>query len=78
MDTKEFNITFDNTRYHLQSEMEKWCKENVGTGCWTFGKARTWEGMGDNLWTIDSMFGNTTFSFKDEKDYTWFVLRWSS
>ena len=57
--------------------MEKWCKENVGPGCWTFGKARTWEGMGTNLWTIDSMFGNTTFSFKNEKDYTWFVLRWS-
>jgi hypothetical protein len=77
MDTKELNITFDNTRYHLNNEMEKWCEKNIGPGCWTFGKARTWEGMGTNLWTIDSMFGNTTFSFKNEKDYIWFVLRWS-
>jgi len=70
-------ITFDKDQYHLNREMELWCENNIGPGCWSFGKAKTWEGMGENLWTIDSMFGHTTFSFRDAKHLTYFLLRWA-
>jgi len=70
-------ITFNNTRYHLNGEMEQWCKDNIGEGKWVGGKLKTWEGMKPNVWAIESMFGNTTFMFKEDKDYMWFLLRWS-
>jgi hypothetical protein len=65
-----YRITFGKDRYHLNGEMEHWCKDNIGPGSWGGYFA------GD-VWSIDSMFGNTTFKFKEEKNYTWFVLRWS-
>ena len=63
-------ITFNNTRFHLNGEMEEWCRNNIGQGGW--GAAH--EG---DVWRIDSMFGNTTFKFKHEKDFIWFTMRWS-
>jgi hypothetical protein len=63
------SITFNNTYYHLNRDMEEWCLQHVGKGGWIKHT--------DDLWNINSMFGNTTFEFKYEKHYTWFVLRWS-
>jgi hypothetical protein len=71
------SITFNNTRYHLNGAMEEWCREQLGQGKWIGNRLVTWEGMEPNVWTIESMFGNTTFSFKEDKDFTWFLLRWS-
>lgn len=71
------SITFNNTRYHLNGVMEEWCREQLGQGKWIGNRLVTWEGMEPNVWTIESMFGNTTFSFKEDKDFTWFLLRWS-
>lgn len=70
-------ITLDKTRYHQHPEMYQWCWDNIGVGGWTWATPNTWEGMGDKQWIIFSMFGNTTFAFKDEKHYTLFLLRWS-
>ena len=70
-------ITFGKDRYHLNGEMEQWCKDNVGPGKWIGGTLKTWEGMEPNVWVIESMFGNTTFSFKDPKHLTHFLLRWA-
>ena len=70
-------ITFGKDRYHLQGEMEQWCKKHIGPGGWTGGSPKTWEGMGDKIWVISCMFGETTFAFKEQKHYTLFVLRWS-
>lgn len=70
-------ITFDNTHYHLNGVMEEWCREKFGHGKWIGGKLTTWEGMEPNVWTIESMFGRTTFTFKDPKHLTWFLMRWS-
>lgn len=70
-------ITFNNTRYHLNGAMEYWCAEHVGMGGWHYDTPKSWAGMGDKVWSMNSMFGNTTFAFKHERDYTWFVLRWS-
>jgi hypothetical protein len=71
------SVTFGKDQYHQHVEMERWCEENIGPGCWTFGQAKTWQGMGNNVWTIDSMFGHTTFSFKDPQHLMHFILRWS-
>lgn len=70
-------ITFGKDRYHLNREMEVWCKQHIGPGGWTYGTPSTWEGMGDKIWVIFSMFGNTTFAFKDSKHLSMFLLRWA-
>ena len=69
--------TFGKDQYHLNGEMERWCRENIGDGGWSYANPETWEGMGDKIWVMSSMFGNTKFSFKDPKDLTMFLLRWS-
>lgn len=71
-------ITFDKTRYHQQYEMESWCKNNIGPGGWTYESPKTWEGMQDKIWVMHSMFGNTTFVFKDQKHLSMFILKWAS
>jgi hypothetical protein len=70
-------ITFGKDKYHLNGTMEKWCADNIGPGMWTFSSPVSWEGMDDKTWVTYSMFGNTTFCFKEEKHYDWFVLRWA-
>jgi hypothetical protein len=69
-------ITFGKDQYHLHREMQVWCDQHVGHGHW-IGEPypKDWTSMPD--WTIHSMFGNTTFAFKDAKHYTLFILRWS-
>jgi hypothetical protein len=70
-------ITFSKEYYHLNGEMEQWCKNNVGPGKWIGGTLKTWEGMEPNVWVMESMFGNTTFTFKDPRHLTYFLLRFS-
>ena len=62
-------IIFNNTYYHLNRDMEQWCRENIGQG--------SWGGQKDgDMWSIDSLFGTTTFKFIDENDFDRFKLRW--
>jgi hypothetical protein len=68
--------TFGKDRYHLNGEMERWCLDNVGNGGWTYSTPETWEGMDGKVWIMHSMFGNTTFCFKEAKHLAWFMLRW--
>lgn len=70
-------ITFGKRRYHEQSAMECWCAEHIGKGGWTYDTPKTWEGMDGKIWVMHSMFGNTTFVFKNEKDLTFFMLMWA-
>lgn len=70
----QHSITFNKTQYHLNGAMEDWCNINVGKGGWLPG----FIGHEDDVWSINSAFGNTAFRFKNEKDYAWFVLRWGS
>jgi hypothetical protein len=70
-------ITFGKDQYHLHREQQAWCEERFGPGHWIGDReVKDWTGMKVN-WTVHSMFGNTTFSFKNPKDYTMFILRWS-
>lgn len=64
-------ITFDKDRYHLIGEMEKWCYKQIGEGGW---RPRPADG---GLWSMSSMFGMTTFEFKDTKHFSMFLLRWA-
>jgi hypothetical protein len=70
-------ISFNNTRYHLNDKMQQWCNDSIGHGGWTYNTPETWEGMNDKVWIIHSMFGRTTFAFKEEKHLTLFLLKWS-
>ena len=69
-------VTFGKDRYHQHPEMDQWCRDNIGVGKWVHDSPKTWEGMGSNIWVMHSMFGNTTFCFKEAKHLTWFLLRW--
>lgn len=61
-------VGFNKRMYHLNGAMESWCKEHVGPGGWLNAP--------EDLWTISSVFGNTTFTFKYERDATLFALKW--
>jgi hypothetical protein len=73
------SITFNNTRYHQHPEMAIWLEANVGAGGWSASWDNQLPGQyhKEYVWRIESMFGNTTFAFKHEKDYAWFLLRWA-
>ena len=71
-------VTFGKDRYHQHTIMEQWCHKNIGKGGWTYSTPKTWEGMDDKVWIVHSMFGNTTFAFKEPKHLTMFLLKWSS
>lgn len=76
------SFEFGKDRYHLQKTMIAWCEEHIGPGSWIFNQSpKDWTGLSaangePAVWTISSVFGNTFFAFKDEKDATMFSLRW--
>jgi len=65
-------VEFGKDRYHLQEEMIKWCRTTLGKGGWAANLE-----LSDNNWSVDSMFGNTFFKFKESKDAVLFQLRWA-
>ena len=67
-------ISFGRDRYHLQDEMVAWCRENIGVGAWWNSLPALPVGQD---WSIQYIFGRTTFWFKRESDATLFALRWS-
>ncbi len=73
----KMEITFNKDRYHQIIDMEDWCHKHIGKGGWVWGSPSTWEGLDGKIWVMHSAFGNTTFAFKEQKHYTWFILRWT-
>ena len=69
-------ITFGKDQYHLNGKMQQWCKNTLGPPAYSVDNIRD-DGDRKNLWTYKGIFGNTTYFFKNEKDYTMFILRWS-
>lgn len=61
-----YTMQFGKDRYHEIDKMSSWCYDNLGM-------RDAYEGV----WECYQMFGNTTFSFKHEKDAVLFTLRWS-
>ena len=71
-------ITFDKHRYHERFNMIAWCIDYLGSDGWTVGQPKTWDGMGNKTWAVSRAFGNITFSFKDPKHLTLFILKWGA
>ena len=69
-------VTFDKDQYHLNGKMQQWCENHLGPPAYSIDNIRD-DGVLKNLWHYKSTFGRTTYSFKNEKDYTWFVLVWA-
>ena len=62
---KFHSITLDNTYYHLASDIKAWLVRNVSPdGCWVFTKN---DRAGELPWTLSTMFGRITITFKDEE-----------
>ncbi len=57
-------IIFDKNRYHEVQSMKIWCNEQFGP-------------PHEDTWIWSSIFGKTYFTFNDERQYNWFVMRWS-
>ena len=73
-DTSMYKITFGRDRYHQHRDMEDWCRQHLGEGGWhTVNPDDLRE---EANWSIDQMFGNTTFRFKNARDYSKFVVKW--
>ena len=70
---EEHFITFGKDQYHLNGSMEQWCLDQVGKGGWLY----RFDQDENDMWGIKSVFGHTTFIFKDPKHLTMFLLRWS-
>lgn len=66
-------ITFQKDKYHLHKEIQSWCETNVGKGTWFLSEFEN----PDVKWLVSMMFGNQTYTFKDESDALFFILKWS-
>jgi hypothetical protein len=64
-----YEVELGRSHYHLQGDMTKWCKDNIGKGGWLKVEG--------GVWSVDSAFGTTFFTFKNESDMTLFLLRWA-
>lgn len=62
-------VSFDRDHYHLQNDMVDWCREQFGYGHWN-------RNIGENKWSVESMFGYTHFHFRDPQDAILFTLKW--
>jgi hypothetical protein len=70
------HYNFGKDRYHEINDIQMWCVQQFGEGKW-IGEPYPKDCTAMPNWTVHSMFGNTTFAFKDEKQYNWFILRWT-
>lgn len=66
------SIRFGKDKYHLHVNMEEWCAVHLGAGGWAYTL------LDNDVWCIQSMFGNTTFTFRNDADATMFRLVWGS
>ena len=58
-----YEITLNRDYYHKQREIVNWCLIHFG--------------YDDQRWSWSSIFGSTFFYFTEEKDYSWFILKWT-
>jgi len=65
------SIRFGKEYYHKHREMINWCEKHCGEGGWGVSVKRDeWD------WSVDSMFGITTFFFRNESSLLMFTLKW--
>lgn len=66
-------LIFGNDVYHLNEGMVAWCRENIGKGGWVLNRGIDSDSW---LWEIESAFGYTGFSFKNQSDKEKFIAEW--
>jgi hypothetical protein len=66
--TDKFSITLDRDHYSKQMEIQHWCEEYIGPGGWIPSERYKW--------LIESTFGYTRMTFKNQRDANWFAMRW--
>lgn len=76
---------FVNINAFQYRDMREWCREQYGPGGWTTepgsgGRLKRWDSWShcDNLLPVQMMTwrGEAFFDFADDRDYTWFTMRW--
>jgi hypothetical protein len=65
-------ISFGKDRYHEYLDMIAWCEKHCGEG----GYYEFSKNPDTANWSINSMFGNTHFFFRNTEDALLFALRW--
>ena len=69
-------VQFSNRHYHLQGDMIEWCEKHIGKNPennWVYADPGDWD---NRIWCVSSMFGNTSFFFKNPVHATAFSLKW--
>ncbi len=64
-------ISFGKERYHEYLDMIAWCEKHCGDGGY-----HAFTRNNDARWSVETMFGNTHFFFKEEKDVVLFSMKW--
>lgn len=64
-----FQVKLDRSRWSELRDIISWCNENFGEG--------GHPSIGDNIWTLETVFGHSTFSFSNSKDASYFALMWT-
>ena len=69
-------VRYGRDEYSLYRIKEEWCMKHIGKGVW--GDPKNWdlEWNKDAKWAINTVFGNSFFFFKEERDATLFILQW--
>ena len=62
-------IEFGKDQWHQINNMVQWCRDNLGDSGWLYGNP-------DVMWCVESAFGNTMFTFRQEQDAILFSLKW--
>ena len=63
-----FKVTLDRSRWHELTDIIEWCWDTFGDG--------GHESYGDKVWTLETAFGNSIFSFHNPVDAEFFALKW--
>ena len=63
-----YKVHLDRSRWHELRNIIEWCNKNFGEG--------GHPSLGDNIWILETAFGNSTFAFSNSQDATYFVLMW--
>lgn len=71
---KTVNLGNISTTFTKQDQRYLWCEQQIGKGAY-FDSRAFWDPA--VLWCVDTSYGNIYFTFRNERDATLFVLRWS-
>jgi hypothetical protein len=71
---KTINLGTIASNFTQQDQRYKWCQEQIGKGAY-FDSRAFWDP--EVKWSVDQSYGNIYFTFRNDRDATMFVLRWS-